>query len=302
MNGSSCCQPRQPGRPSGGVPAPDCVAPATSLTAPAIAWCTVPAGRFTMGTDGNDAVPGDGEGPARPVDLPAFEVGAGSVSNEQFAAFVRATGYITDAERIGSSYVFHLQLTAAQRDQTRHAAVVGLPWWRRIDDACWQRPQGPGSSYRSHPGHPVVHVSWHDARAWCDWAGARLPSEAEWERAARGGLEGCRYPWGDDLLGADGAPRCNIFRGEFPDHAAAGWTPGPIDALSGPANGFGLFNACGNVWEWCADALDGPQRALRGGSFLCHDAYCRRYRVSARSGNTADASASNIGFRAVRSA
>jgi sulfatase modifying factor 1 len=147
--------------------------------------------------------------------------------------------------------------------------------------------------------HPVVHVSWHDAMAYCAWAGTRLPSEPEWERAARGGLDGRRFAWGDELLDASGLPRCNVFRGEFPNAPRPGWAPGPIDAGAGAANGFGLFNVCGNVWEWCADRLESERRALRGGSFLCHDSYCNRYRVAARSANTADSSASNIGFRVV---
>ena len=143
-------------------------------------------------------------------------------------------------------------------------------------------------------------MSFDDASAYCDWAGARLPSEAEWERAARGGLEGKRFAWGDDLRDANGEPRCNVFRGSFPNAPAPGWQPGPIAAAAGEANGFGLFNVCGNVWEWCADAPEGDRRPLRGGSFLCHDSYCNRYRVAARSGNDADASTSNIGFRVVR--
>jgi formylglycine-generating enzyme required for sulfatase activity len=150
---------------------------------------------------------------------------------------------------------------------------------------------------RDRPGHPVVHVSWRDALAYCDWSGTRLPSEAEWERAARGGLEGRRFAWGDELLDQHALPRCNVFRGDFPNRPAPGWQPGPVDATAGAANGFGLFNVCGNVWEWCADAREDGRRALRGGSFLCHDSYCNRYRVAARSANSADSAASNIGFR-----
>ena len=124
----------------------------------------------------------------------------------------------------------------------------------------------------------------------------------EWERAARGGLEGKRFAWGDDLFDANGVPRCNVFRGTFPNAPAPGWQPGPAEADAGAPNGFGLYDVCGNVWEWCADAREGGERALRGGSFLCHDSYCNRYRVAARSANTPDSSASNIGFRVVRSA
>ena len=266
---------------------------------PPRAWCDIPAGTFTMGNDGPDAGPGDGEGPARPVTLDSFRICATAVTNVEFAAFVRAARYVTDAERAGSSFVFYLQLPAAQREAASQV-VYGLPWWLPVEHASWQRPEGPGSHVRDRPGHPVVHVSWHDAQAYCAWAGTRLPREAQWERAARGGLEGRRYAWGDELLDANGAPRCNVFRGEFPNAPAAPWQPAPIEARAGEANDFGLYNVCGNVWEWCADALDAGRRPLRGGSFLCHDSYCNRYRVAARSSNTADTSTSNIGFRVVR--
>jgi formylglycine-generating enzyme required for sulfatase activity len=268
-----------------------------------------------MGNDGPDAVPGDGEGPVRAVTLAAFEIGATTVTNAEFAAFVRATRYVTEAERCGSSFVFYLQLAAAERAAAQQV-VAGLPWWVPVEHASWQRPEGPGSHVRERPDHPVVHVSWNDAQAYCAWAGMRLPSEAEWERAARGGLEGRRFAWGDGLFDADGVPRANVFRGRFPDAPAPGWLPGPIEAGAGEPNGFGLYNVCGNVWEWCADTFDAletiartgdpanristSRRALRGGSFLCHDSYCNRYRVAARSSNTPDSTASNIGFRVAR--
>ena len=249
-----------------------------------------------MGNDGADAVPGDGEGPARPVTLDAFRIGASTVRNSEFAAFVRATRYVTDAERAGRSFVFYLQVAEAERAAAPQV-VAGLPWWLPVEHASWQRPEGPGSHVRDRMGHPVVHMSWHDAMAYCAWAGTRLPGEAEWERAARGGLEGRRFAWGEELRDADGVPRCNVFRGDFPNAPAPGWTPGPIEAGMGEPNGFGLLNVCGNVWEWCSDDLDGRGRPLRGGSFLCHDSYCNRYRVAARSSNTADTATSNIGFR-----
>jgi formylglycine-generating enzyme len=295
---SSCCpSPRSSGVSrafAAAVPA----APASASTERAAAWRDIPAGTFRMGNDGADANPGDHEGPVRDVALPTFRIAATTVTNADFAAFVRATGHVSEAERAGSSFVFYLQLTAAQRASAART-VAGLPWWVSVEDASWKRPEGPGSHVHDRATHPVVHVAWHDAMAYCAWAGARLPSEAEWERAARGGLEGKRFAWGDDLFDAAGAPRCNLFRGEFPNRPMPGWQPGPVDAQAGEANGFGLFNVCGNVWEWCSDRWQDGRRALRGGSFLCHDSYCIRYRVAARNANSADTSASNIGFRAV---
>lgn len=262
-------------------------------------WCAIPAGVFTMGTDGADAIVGDGEGPARPVFVEVFRIGATTVTNAEFAAFVRATCHVTDAERFGSSFVFFLQQPEAIR-RTAAQVVAGLPWWLPVEHASWQRPEGPGSHVRDRLDHPVVHVSWNDASAYCAWSGTRLPSESEWERAARGGLEGKRYAWGDQLLNLSGKPRCNVFRGSFPAAPNDDWSPAPVEADWGDANGFGLFNVCGNVWEWCADQVHGDGRPLRGGSFLCHVDYCNRYRVSARSHNTVESSASNIGFRVVR--
>lgn len=248
-----------------------------------------------MGNDGPDANPGDGEGPVRRVHVAAFAIGVTAVTNREFGDFVRATRYVTDAERAGMSYVFYLQVPEERRKLVRQVAT-GLPWWLPVADASWQRPEGPGSHVHARPGHPVVHVSWHDAQAYCAWAGARLSSETEWECAARGGLAGKRFPWGDELM-RDGVPRCNVWRGTFPHAPAPGWDPGPVPARSGEANGYGLFNPCGNVWEWCAGEFTPGRRSMRGGSFLCHDSYCNRYRVAARHSNTPESSASNIGFR-----
>ena len=252
-----------------------------------------------MGNDGPDAVPGDDEGPVRQVTVEAFRIGATTVTNAEFAEFVRATRYISEAERVGSSFVFFLQQTELQRHSATQV-VANMPWWLHVAHASWQRPEGPGSHVHGRPLHPVVHVSWNDAQAYCAWAGCRLPSEREWERAARGGLSGKRFAWGDALLDANGVPRCNIFRGDFPYAPAEGYTPGPVAAASGEPNGFGLLHVCGNVWEWCRDDLPGAWRPLRGGSFLCHESYCSRYRVASRNANARSTSASNIGFRCVR--
>ena len=269
-------------------------------------------GHFTMGTDAADAVAADGEGPARRVTVDGFSIGIATVTNREFSAFVRATRYVTDAERAGSSFVFYLQVPQETRLQARRIAS-GLPWWLPVEYASWQRPEGPGTHIHTRPDHPVVHVSWNDCQHYCEWAGARLPSEAQWEFAARGSRESTRFPWGDELQ-ADGFPRCNVWRGAFPDAPAGDWPPAPAPAISHEPNGYGLYNVCGNVWEWCEDwfspdyhmvtsAVDPRyprptgRRSLRGGSFLCHDSYCNRYRVSARSSNTPESSASNIGFR-----
>lgn len=273
----------------------------------------LPGGTFLMGSGDADGFPADGEGPVREVTLSPFAIAAATVTNAEFSEFVRATGYITQAEEAGSSFVFYLQLAPALRASVRRYPT-GLPWWAEVPHACWQRPEGPGSHVRDRMDHPVVHVSWHDAQAYCGWSGTRLPTEAQWEYTARGGLVQRRYSWGDEL-GAD--PPCNIWQGDFPNAPAHGWHAGTVPARSGAANGFGVFHACGNVWEWCEDwfAPDyhrttpsrdplqrsaSGRRATRGGSFLCHASYCNRYRVAARGSNTPDSSASNQGFRVIR--
>ena len=292
--GASCCGPG--GADSAAPAAHDAAAAAHGGAGATRAWCEVAAGSFTMGNDGSDANIGDDEGPSRTVTLGAFCIATTTVTNADFADFVRATRHVTDAERLGNSFVFYLQLASGQR-QAAGRVVAGLPWWLPVEHASWQRPEGPGSHVHQRMDHPVVHVSWNDATAYCAWAGTRLPSEAEWERGARGGLEGRRFAWGDELYDDADVPRCNVFRGSFPEAPDPGWYPAPVAAGAGEANGLGLFNVCGNVWEWCADEWAGGRRALRGGSFLCHDTYCNRYRVAARSSNTRDTSTSHIGFR-----
>lgn len=275
---------------------------------------TVPAGSFLMGDSSGDRNPGDGELPLHEVSLGAFSIDATTVTNDAFAAFIDATGYLTEAETFGYSAVFHLALTAPDED------VLGVPpqtpWWRGVRGADWRHPGGAGSTLEGLGDHPVVHVSWNDARAYCAWAGRRLPTEAEWEYAARGGLDGAKYPWGDDEVD-DGGWRANIFQGEFPARNSAedGWaTTAPVRNYT--PNGYGLWQCVGNVWEWCEDRFDpryyansprtnpqGPEsgdvRVLRGGSYLCHISYCNRYRNSARSQNTPDSSMGNAGFRTV---
>jgi sulfatase modifying factor 1 len=241
--------------------------------------------------------PEDRECPPRPTDVAPFSIGSCAVTTDEFAAFACDTGYRTTAERAGWSFVYGGLLPD---DFPATRGVAAAPWWRQVFGASWRQPEGPGSDLRGRGRHPVVHMSWLDAAAYAEWAGGRLPTEAEWEYAARGGLEQRRYPWGDELT-PNGEHRMNVFQGEFPgqDSAADGYAgTAPVDAF--PPNGFGLHNMTGNVWEWCADEF-GPsrpgQRNMRGGSYLCHDSYCWRYRCAARNASTPDSTAGNIGFR-----
>jgi formylglycine-generating enzyme required for sulfatase activity len=250
-------------------------------------------GTFRMGSaDGHPE-----EGPVRTVEVEPFAIDAHAVTNARFAEFVNAKGYRTEAEGFGWSYMFAKFVPAALRKGAERPART--PWWCGVPGAYWRAPEGPGSTVDGRLDHPVVHVSWHDATAYCAWAGRRLPSEREWEYAARGGLDQALYPWGDELT-PGGEHQCNIWQGRFPVHNSEedGYAgTAPVDAYQ--PNGYGLYNVSGNVWEWCADRFDpaGEGRAMRGGSYLCHDSYCNRYRVAARIGNTPDSSSGNGGFR-----
>ncbi len=271
-------------------------------------------GRFLMGSEIAEGFPADGEGPVRAVILDPFYADRYPVTNSQFAAFIKSTGYRTDAEGFGWSFVFwgHLRDRGASAE-----APAGLRWWCKVDGADWQHPEGPESSLAGREFCPVVHVSWNDAKAFAEWAGKRLPTEAEWEYAARGGLEQKLYPWGDELT-PDGRHLCNIWQGEFPtrDTAEDGYSaPAPVTAF--PPNAYGLYSMTGNVWEWCGDwfspdyhllatrtnpqgPASGSAKVIKGGSYLCHASYCNRYRVAARTSNTPDSSTTNTGFRCVR--
>lgn len=275
----------------------------------------LPGGEFLMGTDDGVGYADDGEGPVRKVTVKPFWIDSCTVSNAKFATFVEATKYVTEAEKFGTSFVF-FGLLPANYPPTRGVAVA--PWWRVIEGADWRHPEGRHSSIAERMNHPVIHVSWNDAVAYCNWAGLRLPTEAEWEYAARGGAEQLRFPWGDELE-PNGEHRMNVWQGAFPNvntQADGFLGTAPVDAF--PPNGFGLYNVTGNVWEWCSDWFSpnfhlhgsrtnpkgppsGIAKVMRGGSYLCHESYCNRYRLAARSRNTPDSSTGNLGFRCVKS-
>ena len=288
--------------------------PTTSApTRPTIA---LPGGTFLMGTNYRHAFPADGEGPIRHVSLSPFAIDTYPVTNRDFAAFVSATNYLTESEHFQWSFVFWAHLPPDRLEELVEDTVAAAPWRCKVPGASWQHPEGPGSHINDRPNHPVVHVSWNDAAAYAAWAGQSLPTEGQWEYAARGGLEQKLYPWGDDLT-PNGQHLCNIWQGEFPriDTAEDGFAGAcPVDSF--PPNPFGLYSITGNVWEWCSDWFQtafttakqhnptgpatGQTKVMKGGSFLCHASYCNRYRVAARTSNTPDSAASNIGFRCVK--
>ncbi len=270
-----------------------------------------------MGTD-NRRFPADGEGPIRPVSVGAFDISSAPVTIADFDAFIAGTGYITDAERFGWSFVFK-DFVSAEVEQRVSQVVQGSEWWWRVEGADWRHPDGLDSGVEDLADHPVTHVSWSDAAAYCKWAGVRLPTEAEWEYAARGGLQQATYAWGDELEPA-GKHMCNIWQGTFPQtNTLEDRFHGTSPVGSYEPNDFGLYDVAGNVWEWCSDwwsatfhrnarriTRDNPRgprggtaKVIRGGSYLCHESYCNRYRVGARTSNTPDSSTGNLGFRVV---
>lgn len=252
----------------------------------------------------------DGEGPERSVSLSDYYLEAEAVSVYRFEEFVTATGYVTESEKIGSSAVFAPLLG----DSTRVSGVAGTPWWTPVEGACWRHPEGPGSTICDRLDHPVTHVSWNDAAAFATWVGGRLPSEAEWEHAARGGSRRSRFPWGDEEP-TDELVFCNIWQGRFPDsNTKRDGYFGTAPIRSFDPTDIGFYNMAGNVWEWTADAFRvrslsrqakkrndqasrNQDKVLKGGSFLCHVSYCYRYRIAARLGLSADSASSNAGFR-----
>lgn len=310
---TGCCGPALGGSGVDHLAAALAVVPASPYEREELSSTLIPlkGGFFDMGTRVSRFAQ-DHDAPRHRVRLSPFRISATACSNAEFARFVRATGYCTVAEREGWSSVFHLALPDPQR-HPRHPP--GLPWWRLVEGAFWAAPEGAGSDIAARMDHPVVHVAWYDALAYCTWAGLSLPTEAQWEFAARGGLEHRKFPWGD-ALHPGGAHAMNIWQGRFPDinsaedgHALTA----PVRAFA--PNGYGLYNCCGNVWEWVSNRYadsppvgpfplrdpigpdHGTARIQRGGSYLCHDAYCDRYHVHSRTRNDPDSSTGHAGFR-----
>ena len=296
---SGCCSPTvatltvASARPEAAITSTE-----TSLTG----MVQIPAGPFSMGTNNALAYPADGEGPKRIVELDEFWIDETAVTNQSFAQFVDATGYITEAELTGWSFVPAFLLS--QQDEQYLVGQSGdTPWWVGVTAANWRQPLGPSSSIKDIQSHPVTHISWRDANAFAQWNGKRLPTEAQWEKAARGGLDNSLYAWGDDLI-VDGQHMCNIWQGDFPTfNSAQDGHLGTAPVHSFEPNGYGLYNVCGNVWEWTADSWNSTDLAdnkvIKGGSFMCHDSYCNRYRLSARTSHPKNGFTAHIGFRCV---
>ncbi|MGO7042321.1 formylglycine-generating enzyme family protein [Rhizobium acaciae] len=253
----------------------------------------------------------DGEGPERKVTVSDYFLEAETVTVARFAEFVAATGYVSDAEKFGCAAVF----SGLMEDKKLVAENVAYtPWWARVDGAVWYMPEGPGSSVENRLDHPVTQVSWNDAVAFATWVGGRLPTEAEWEHAARGGNRRQRYPWGE-AEPTDDEIFCNIWQGRFPHQntlADGFFGTAPVRSFEPTEDGF--YNLSGNVWEWASDPFrvrslsrqakirneqskKNAEKVLKGGSFLCHKSYCYRYRIAARMGLSPDSASSNTGFR-----
>lgn len=304
-NAKRCCPPRNSNEVN--LPAAAVVTKRGNST---FELCDIPGGTALVGTD-HTIIPIDEEAPIRQQAIKPFRMMQTAVTNAMFKAFIDDTGYKTDAQRFGWSFVFYQQLL----EPDKSPSAVGSQWWCKVEGACWNQVGGPGNSDALLSDHPVVHVSWNDAKAFADWAGGRLPSEAEWEHAARGGLGDVLFPWGNQEPDDDNFQPCNIWQGTFPSEnsGADGYAAtAPVKSFS--PNQYGLYNMCGNVWEWTSGrfrlsgrSAESKQHAkhfkgtkiLKGGSYLCHKSYCYRYRIAARTGSTPDSTTTHQGFRLV---
>lgn len=280
----------------------------------------IPAGKYSIGNNRLESHYSDNETKVAQVITPSFLIDDTTVTNTEFERFIQATNYQTDAELLGSSFVFYQLIE--ETDRPLYQAVTQMPWWLIVPGANWQQPEGPASSIAQRKNHPVVHVSRRDAAAYCQWSGKRLPTEVEWEIAAKGDSNHQDYPWGETVL-LNQQHMSNIWQGDFPTHNTLedGYlATAPVKTYE--PNGYGCYQMIGNVWEWCANEAyidieyfrfkSGAEIwqeavltnetlfALKGGSFLCHPTYCDRNRISARNGNKALSTASNIGFRCVK--
>lgn len=297
----------------------------------AMAW--IAGGSFVMGS--NHHYPE--EAPAHPVSVDGFWIDSHPVTNQQFARFVSATGYVTLAEKTPRAEDYPGAIAEMlkpgsvvfQKPREPVSRLQHLVWWRYVIGADWRHPSGPGSNLDGKAQHPAVHISYEDAEAYASWAGNDLPTEAEWEFAARGGLEGAEYAWGDVLM-PEGQIMANTWQGQFPwENLTCRGFEGTSPVGFFPPNAFGLFDMIGNVWEWTTDwyaprhvvaplaasgccggdartrsiepgGLQIPRRVIKGGSFLCAPSYCRRYRPAARMGQPIDSAACHLGFRCVK--
>jgi sulfatase modifying factor 1 len=303
----------------------------------------IPGGEYKMGSD--DPMAWDEERPAHRVKVKGFWMDEHELTNAEFEKFVKATGYITDAEKAPTLADVMSQVPPGTPPPDPNDMVPGslvfIPpqvqvplndmrnWWNWVHGADWKHPEGPESVLTGRENHPVVQVSWNDAQAYCKWAGKRLPTEAEWEFAARGGLEGKNFVWGDEPP-TDSKIFANTWQGKFPNENLQqdGYArTAPVKSF--PANRYGLYDMAGNVWEWCSDWYDKmlyqtyaegsiqdnpkgpdksrdpslpymPLRVQKGGSFLCHDTYCARYRPSARQASSPESGMSHVGIRCVK--
>lgn len=280
----------------------------------------IKSGNYQIGTKSDEGHKLDNEKTLINVTLNEFEMDITTVTNKAFAHFVSETGYITDSEKYGWSSVFFGLLD----EETKHnnQQMSHVPWWFAVEGANWKNPEGPNSTIDKRIDHPVVHVSHNDAVAYCEWSGKRLPTEAEWEIAAKGGSTNDLYPWGIEKV-PNGIYHSNVFQGEFPHNNMGldGYiSTAPVKEY--PPNGYGLYQVIGNVWEWCSNParidLEVFQKktsqsfwediashkeieyAIKGGSFLCHPSFCNRDRIASRNGNTASSASSNMGFRCVK--